>query len=202
MKVKDIFDTRSRVAVILNFRKFVDSEKKTYYLEYLPCFDDGKDRLLGSVHAAGMNRKRLEEACRCFQDAVSENKAPLMKLYAYLGMIVCYYVLGDLAAITRVVKGKVEKLSAGNSFFSSEFFSRINPKGVGLNILKGLGVAAGGALSTVPQTRTAGYALTQYALRMQTEDALLPACNNDFYFNQLKQSITGLEYWKLYRELE
>lgn len=140
MEVKDIFDTRSRVDVILNFRKFMDSEKKASRFDYLQGFNEGKDQLLGSVHAAGVNRKRLEEACQHFQDAVSKSKKPQMKLYAYLGMIVCYYILGDLAAITRIVKGKVEKLSAGDR----NFLSRVNPTGVGQSILKGLGMATGG----------------------------------------------------------
>lgn len=197
MEVKDIFDTGSRVDVILNFRKFMDLEKKTSHFEFPQDFHKGKDLLLGSVHAAGVNRNRLGEVCQYFQDAVPKSKKAQMKLYAYLGMIVCYYILDDLDAINRIVKGKVKDLFAGDR----NFFSRVNPTGMGQNILKGLGVAAGGVLSTVPQTRTAGYAMMQWALRMQAEDALRP----DYYYSyfyDLKQEVTELEYEKLHRKLE
>lgn len=194
MEVENIFDTENRGGVLWNFRRFVDLEISK--LDFSQDFHEGKDLLLGAVHAAGVNRKRLEEACRCFLNAAGQSKDPDVKLFAYLGAITCYYVLDDLDAIDRLIKEKVKDLKP-----KSNYLARLNSTGLGQNMLKGLGVAAGGVLSFVPQTKMAGYALMQWASRMQAEDVLEPDYDNsDFYRIQAK--ITEVEYEKLHRKLK
>lgn len=200
MEVKDIFDTEGRGETIWNFQKFMDLEIRTSQFEFPQDFYKGKDLLSGSVIAVGVNCKRLEEARQCFQESVGQSGKARVKLYAYLGMIVCNYVIDDLGAISRLIKGKVECLYEDDK--NRNILSRVNPTGVGQNILKGLGVATGGVLSAVSYTRPAGIAIMQWALRIHTEDVLEPDYSYSSYFYELKQEIMGLEYEKFHGKLK
>ena len=191
MDIKDIFNTEKRGGVIWNFQKYVTEEMKSSKLEIPLEFNKGKDLLSGSIHAAGLNRKRLEEACQCFLNVANQSKDNYIKLYAYLGAIACYYVLDDLGTLNKLVNEHINELE-----LRKRFVSQINFTGVGQHTLKVLGVAVGGLLSFVPQTKMAGYALTQTALRMQTEDILE---KEDRCFYGLKSEIMDLKYGELHQ---
>lgn len=194
--VKNIFETNSRKEIIKNFL----NKYSCGYTEFLSSlsgdYTNGINALREAVKTPQINKKYIEIACSHFSTAGKEDKGK-NRLLAYLGQIVCLHVMDNLFAITtltRVILTLEPRIPINLPV-------KLNLKGVSQNIIKGAGIAAGGAISFIPPFRIAGVAITQAALRYQTEDAVLSDRPFDPEFYQLRNEIVGIEYEKLHKLL-
>ena len=109
------------------------------------------------------------------------------QIYAMFGQLICCFVLDDMLGVDSI-KAMIKTMRV---------LKRVNLTGVIQNIGKGSIVGTGMLISTIPPLRMAGYAMTQYGQRIQTEDSLVL----DSEIEKLVSDISNLDFVKLHQGL-
>lgn len=190
--VNEIFDTNNRKEVIHRFLGKYSNGDNGMFLSPSCEYSNGINRLQESLKGTFINQTILQEASSDFEIATKTSKGK-SRLLAYLGKIVCFYVTDNLFAIKSVV-GVVRNLEP---MIPVNIPVEVNMKGVGQNIVKGVGTVAGLTISLTPW-RMAGVALIQSMKSWRTEDAfpVNRPLNEGFY--RLRDEIVSVDYEKLH----
>lgn len=190
--VQTIFETNSRKEVI---KRFLESYSHGYN-ELFGSYLNGINALQKAVNVLQVNDKLIETASGYFAIATKENKGK-NRLLAYLGQIVCFYIMNNLFAI----ESSKQVIRTLEPQVPINIPTKFNMKGVGQNMAKGAGIALGGLISFIPPFKIAGVALTQTAMRLPAEEAVLEEKPLDAEFYRLQNEILCVKYEKLHRIL-
>ena len=194
--IRTIFETNSRLEIL---KRFLDNHSDGYteFLSSLSLeYTNGISTLCEVLKDSRINTKSIEIASGYFAIATKEDKGK-NRLLAYLGQIVCFYIMDNLFAIetlTRVILVMEPRIPVNIP-------TKLSLKGVSQNMLKGAGIITGGVLSFIPPLKATGIIITQAALRYQTENAVLEERPLDNEFYQLRNEIVSIEYERLHRML-
>lgn len=194
--VQSIFETNSRKEII---KRFLENYSKGYtelFTSVSGEYLNGINALQNSVNDLQINNNSIETASGQFAIATKEEKGK-NRLLAYLGQIVCFYIMDNLFAI----ESSKQVIRTLEPQIPINIPTKFNMKGVGQNFVKGAGIAIGGAIAFLPPLKIAGVALVQAAMRLHAEEAILEEKPLDAEFYRLRDEILSVEYEKLHRIL-
>lgn len=194
--VQTIFETNSRKEIIKRFLESYSHGYNELFTSVSGEYLNGINALQDAVNDLQVNDKLIETASGYFAIATKENKGK-NRLLAYLGQIVCFYVMDNLFAI----ESSKQVIRTLGPQIPINIPTKLNMKGVGQNLTKGTGTLLGTAISILPPFKMAGVALAQAAMRLHAEDAVLEEKPLDTEFYRLKDEILSVEYEKLHRIL-
>ena len=186
-RISAIFQFKNRCDVIKCYlganRDFFYKDKKHSSEKY----QDAIIALFRSIESTPLViKKDIQEACISF--AVARNNNIMRdQIYAMFGQLICCFVLDDMLGVDSI-KAMIKTMRVPK---------RVNLTGVIQNIGKGSIVGTGILISTIPPLRMAGYAMTQYGQRIQTEDSLVL----DSEIEKLVSDISNLDFVKLHQGL-
>lgn len=191
--VQSIFETNSRKEIIKRFLENYSQGYTELFTSVSGEYLNGINALQNSVNDLLINNNSIETASGHFAIATKEDKGK-NRLLAYLGQIVCFYIMDNLFAI----ESSKQVIRTLEPQISINIPTKFNMKGVGQNMVKGAGVAIGGAISFLPPLKIAGVALAQAAMRLHAEEAILEEKPLDAEFYRLRDEILSVEYEKLH----
>lgn len=194
--VQTIFETNSRKEIISRFLENYSHGYTGLFTSISGEYLNGINALQKAANDLLINNKSIETASGHFAIAAKEDKGK-NRLLAYLGQIVCFYIMDNLFAIESL-KQVIRTLEPQ---IPINIPTKFNIKGVGQNMVRGAGVALGGIISFIPPFKIAGVALTQTAMRLHAEEAVLEEKPLDAEFYRLQDEILCIEYEKLHRIL-
>lgn len=194
--VQTIFETNSRKEIIKRFLENYSHGYNELFSSVSGEYSNGIDALQKAINDLQVNDKLIETASGYFAIATKENKGK-NRLLAYLGQIVCLYIMNNLFAI----ESSKQVIRTLEPQVPINIPTKFNMKGVGQNMAKGAGAALGGLISFIPPFKIAGVALTQAAMRLHAEEAILEEKPLDAEFYRLQDEILCVEYEKLHRIL-
>lgn len=195
--IKTIFDTNNRQEVI---KRFLESYSRGYtglFTSVSADYSNAINALRKIADKSLIEKKIIEEASGYFAIALKKDKGK-NKLLAYLGQIVCFYIMDNLFAI----ESSKRVITTLEPQIPINIPTKFNMKGVGQNMVKGAGVAIGGVMGFFPPLKIAGVALVQAASRLRAEDAVVEEKPLDEEFYRLKDEILSIEYERLHRMLK